>query len=102
MLKSLNMETPAKLAERSKRALMKAVRLCGSTQDLAKKIGITKQHLNYWKSGSSLIPYDIAARIFIITKGQASIYELRPDLTDVTKEFIETSNLYLPDKNNDH
>jgi len=97
------METPAKLAERSKRALMKAIRLCGSTQSLAKKIGITKQRLNYWKSGTNLMHYDIAVKIFIATKGLVSLYDLRPDLTNMTKELIDIGNLYLLNKkNNSH
>ncbi len=102
MLKSLNMETPAKLAERSKRALMMAIRLCGSTKNLAKKIGITKQRLNYWKSGTNLMHYDIAVKIFIATEGLVSLYDLRPDLADTTRKLMEIGNLCLLNKKNNN
>lgn len=79
----------AELVERSKRGLMKAIRLYDSTQSLAKKIGITKQRLNYWKSSTALMPYDIAIKIFIVTDGRVSLYELRPDLAGMTKKLID-------------
>jgi len=81
------MEILAEFVERGKRALMKAVRLCGSTQKLAEKIDITKQMLNYWKTKNSLMPYDMAVKIFIVTDGRVSLHELRPDLTVMTKKL---------------
>jgi DNA-binding transcriptional regulator YdaS (Cro superfamily) len=84
------MKILAEFVERGKRGLIKATRLYGSTQNLAKKIGISKQYLNYWKTKNSLIPYEIAVKIFVVTEGQVSINELRPDLRNMTKKLAET------------
>lgn len=81
------MRASFKIVEQSKRGLMKAIRLFCSTKDLALRIGISKQRINYWKSSDVLMPYEIAIKIFVATNGQISIYELRPDLADLTRQY---------------
>ncbi|MEI8055471.1 MAG: YdaS family helix-turn-helix protein [bacterium] len=81
-----------KNVKRSNRALTKAEQLYGSASELARKIGISKQRFNYWKSGKTLLPYDKAVKIFIVTDGRVSLYDLRPDLSLLTKGFARYSN----------
>ena len=78
--------------KRSNRALAKAEQLYGSAIALAKKIGVSKQRLNYWRSGKTLLPYDKAVAIFITTQGKISLYDLRPDLSMLTREYAKHSN----------
>lgn len=76
----------------SNKALTKAEELCGSASALAKKIGVSKQCFNHWRSGKTLLPYDKAVSVFIITGGRVSLYDLRPDLSLLTRECARYSN----------
>ena len=69
----------------SRNAIEKAGRIIGSETALAKKIGISKQRLNAWKN--SLMPYDMAIAIYLITDGKVDIDELRPDKRFLTKRL---------------
>jgi len=67
-------------------AIVRAAKIVGSEKILAAKIGVSRQILNYWKF-HTLLPCDVAIRICIVTNGEISIYELRPDLKGVMKGF---------------
>ena len=69
----------------SRNAIEKAAKIIGSETALAKKIGVSKQRLNYWKN--ALMPYDMAIAIYLITEGKVDIDELRPDKRFLTKKF---------------
>lgn len=75
--------------ERCNKALLKATRLKGSENALAKEIGVNRQNINYWKLSNTLPPYEEAAKICMATRGRVSIYDLRPDLEAFTREFVE-------------
>lgn len=75
--------------ERSNKALQKAAKLKGSGNILASEMGVTRQSLYYTKMSNGLIPYEKAIKICMVTKGMVSLYELRPDLEKLTREFVE-------------
>jgi len=77
----------------SNKALAKAERLYGCASSLAKKIGVSKQCYRYWRTKKTLLPLEKAMRIFIVTKGKISLYDLRPDLKFLIGEFIRTHSL---------
>lgn len=83
------METLAETIERSRRAIIRASLLCGSSIILAKKIGVSKQRLNHWKSGYALLPYEAAVKIFVVTNGQVGLHDLRSDLIHTTKKMVK-------------
>lgn len=64
----------------SANAIVKAAKMFGSERALAEKIGISRELLHYWKSNKKLLHLDKAIDIYIVTGGEVSIYELRPDL----------------------
>ena len=76
-----------KAIKRSNKALTKAAQLYGSASALAKEIGVSKQHVSYWRSGKTLLPYDNAVKIFIATNCRVSLHDLRPDLSLLTREL---------------
>lgn len=76
----------------SNKALAQAERLYGSASALAKRIGVSKQCFRYWRSGKTLLPYEQAVKIFIITRGKVSLYDLRPDLSWLTEEYAKYSS----------
>lgn len=71
----------------SSAAICRAEKIMRSETNLAAKINTTKQNLNYWKS-HSLIPYEKAVEIHVVTYGLVNVNELRPDLKYLTKNFI--------------
>lgn len=70
----------------SAEAINKAAKIVGSEKALAAKIGVNRQNLNYWKF-NTLLPYDKAAAIYVITDGMVGIDELRPDQQRLTKKL---------------
>ena len=70
----------------STEAINKAEKMFGSGTALAKKIGTTRQRLYYWKS-NTLLPYEKAMAIYVVTDGAVSIDELRPDQKAWTRKF---------------
>lgn len=74
----------------STRAIIKAERLVGSETELARIVGVNRQNINYWKSPHTcgLLPYDVAIRITMATRGEVTLYELRPDLKYLTDDWI--------------
>jgi DNA-binding transcriptional regulator YdaS (Cro superfamily) len=81
-----------KIITLSNKTLAKAEQLYGSATALAEKIGVSKQVFSYWRSGKTLLPYEKAIEIFIITNGKISLYDLRSDLASLTKDFAEYHN----------
>lgn len=75
--------------EISTRAIIRAGRIIGSGNALAKKIGVTRQSINYWKSPLGFPPYDKAAAIYVVTNGQVSLDELRPDLKSLNDNLVK-------------
>ena len=72
------MKVPQSYILISTEAILKAERMFGSEKALAKAIGVSRQCLSYWKY-NTLLPYDIALLIYVVTKGEVDIDELRPD-----------------------
>jgi hypothetical protein len=83
------MKVPREYKEISTRAIIKADRLIGSENALAKIIDVNRQNINYWKSSHGLPPYDKAVKICVATKGKVTLYELRPDLKSLTDDWIK-------------
>ena len=72
-------------------AIDKASRLLGSERSLIKRLGIGRHNIRYWKF-NTLLPYDKAIAIHIITNGKVTLDELRPDLKSLNKKItIATS-----------
>jgi DNA-binding transcriptional regulator YdaS (Cro superfamily) len=71
----------------SRNAIIKAAKIVGSEKILAERIRVSRQILNYWKH-NTLLPYDKAIEICLVTRGEVSIYELRPDFKNKMKEFM--------------
>lgn len=81
-------------------AIDKASKLVGSDRRLARQIDVSSQSILYWKF-NTLLPYDKAVAIHIITNGKVSLDELRPDLkllnkkiTIVTSDDVAIANKY--------
>lgn len=70
----------------SANAIMRAAKIVGSEKILAKKIGVSRQLLNYWKH-NTLLPFDMALAICLVTKGVVALHELRPDLKGKIREY---------------
>jgi len=58
--------------------IRKAEKMFGSEKALAEKIGVDRQRLSYWKT-VTLIPYEFAVEIFMVTGGKVTLDELRVD-----------------------
>jgi DNA-binding transcriptional regulator YdaS (Cro superfamily) len=71
----------------SSAAISKAAKIFGSEAALAKKIGVSKQKLNYCKD--TLLPYEMALSIYLVTDGKVDINELRPDRKPLMKQLKE-------------
>lgn len=56
----------------------KAIELAGSQKALADLLGVTQQHVSYWKNNR--VPAERAHQIAVALDQQVSVYELRPDL----------------------
>ena len=69
----------------STEALYKAERIFGSEKAFAKIIGVSRQCLSYWKF-NTLLPYDMALRVYVATNGEVDICELRPDCKGLTRK----------------
>jgi len=77
----------------SGKAIDKASKLLGSEIILARQLGVSRHNVHYWKF-NTLLPYDKAVAIHIITNGKISLDELRPDLKLLNKKItITTSDL---------
>lgn len=62
----------------SKRGLIEAIKLFGTHQELANKIGVTRQAVTQWLNREDSIPYAQAVKISAATKGQVSVCALVP------------------------
>ncbi len=71
-------------------AIKRAIDVAGSPTSLAKKMGVSKQLVYYWKL-KGLPPYIFANKIFLATAGKIGIEEICPQyevLTHETKKLI--------------
>ena len=68
-------------------AVKRAVAYVGSARKLAKKIGVSHTIVSSWANLDRSIPYEKAIHICILTSGEVTIEELRPDLIHLTKKF---------------
>jgi DNA-binding transcriptional regulator YdaS (Cro superfamily) len=85
--RSKKMKRPKGAIIESADAIVKAAKIFGTEKALAEKIGVSRERLFYWKI-NTLLPYDKAVSIYIVTDGQVDINELRPDLRRLTKKFV--------------
>lgn len=66
----------------SNRALMKAIKIIGSINNLSLETGISKQSISKWLYDPSIkIPAHQVPKIVIATNGKIRPEELRPDVT---------------------
>lgn len=70
-------------------AIDKASRLLGSARILARQLGVSRHNIRYWRF-NTLLPYDKAVAIHVITKGRVSLDELRPDLKLLNRKITIT------------
>lgn len=61
-------------------ALIKAVKVAGSQQALAKKIGVSQGHLWCWLNRDKRVPAERCAAIEEATNGTVTCEDLRPDV----------------------
>ena len=66
--------------------IKKAEDWAGSETALALLMGERKQKINYWKL-YGLIPFDMAMKMSVITKGYVDLIELRPDVGVILKKY---------------
>lgn len=63
-----------------KKPLQRAVQVAGSQAALAKKLGVTPQHVWNWLNRDEKVPAEQAIPIETATEGKVSRHDLRPDL----------------------
>lgn len=63
-------------------ALKRAIEICGSQAELAKRVGKTQGHVWQWLNRDRKVPAEMARRIEAATDGKVARHELRPDLYD--------------------
>lgn len=61
-------------------ALMKAIELCGSQAELARRLGAFTPQVNEWVKGGRPVPAHRCAAIEAATDGLVTCEQLRPDL----------------------
>ncbi|TQE95221.1 MAG: helix-turn-helix domain-containing protein [Spiribacter salinus] len=61
-------------------AIMKAVQVCGSQSELARRIGVKQAHVWYWIHRGRKAPPEHCRAIETATGGVVSVYDLRPDV----------------------
>jgi DNA-binding transcriptional regulator YdaS (Cro superfamily) len=60
-------------------AIQKVIKIVGSQNALAKRLGTSQQRVNYWvKTGK--VPAEVVISIEKATEGKVRKHELRPDL----------------------
>lgn len=64
----------------NKQALMKAIEVCGSQAELARRIVATTAQVNEWTKGGRPVPALRCWPIEAATDGEVRCEELRPDL----------------------
>jgi len=64
----------------SKKALQKAVNICGGQASLARAIGVTQPNIWYWLNDGKHVPAEHCASIETATSGEVTRHDLRPDL----------------------
>lgn len=69
-------------------ALRRAIKIIGSQEKLAEKLGITQGAISHWfnKNIGLVPPIDYVIEIEKATGGQVTRYELRPDFFEEKKE----------------
>jgi len=67
-------------------AIDKASDFFDNEANLAKKVGVSKQILNYWKKNMSL-PLDMALEICVATGGKVRLEELYPNRSKTIKKY---------------
>ena len=67
--------------------ISKAIKIAGSITKLAKKMGVTRQSVDYWRYMRKPIPYDKAIRMHVAVEGEVTVDELRPDMKTWTRKF---------------
>jgi DNA-binding transcriptional regulator YdaS (Cro superfamily) len=61
-------------------ALARAVRICGSQSELARRIRVKQQNVWSWLNKSKRVPAEACKAIEDATGGQVTCHELRPDV----------------------
>lgn len=62
-------------------SLDRAIEVCGSQAELARRIGLKQQYVNNWKERSNgRVPGEHCIKIELATAGAVTRYELRPDV----------------------
>lgn len=69
-------------------ALRRAIKIIGSQEKLAEKLGITQGAVSHWfnKNIGLVPPIDYVVEIEKATNGQVTRYELRPDFFESIKK----------------
>lgn len=67
-------------------AIRKAVEVCGSQSELARRIGVKQGHIWYWLHRGKKAPPEFCRAIEIATGSAVSIHDLRPDVFGETPE----------------
>jgi DNA-binding transcriptional regulator YdaS (Cro superfamily) len=67
--------------------LLKAVKLIGSQQKLADKLGISRKVVNNWLNAGIDIPLKHALQIEVFTNGSIKAVHLNPDNKDVINSY---------------
>ena len=72
----------------SKEALRRAIKIVGSQEKLAEKLGITQGAVSHWfnKNVGLIPPLDYVVEIEKATGGKVTRYELRPDFFEEIKK----------------
>ena len=71
----------------SANAIEKASRILGSERTLAELLDVSRSNIRYWRF-NTLLPYDKAMTICVITGGKVTLDELRPDLKSLNRKAV--------------
>ena len=67
-------------------ALQKAIAICGSRRELARRISVympcTSGRIDMWFSRNTMVPMDAAPFIAAAVDGEVSVYELCPEYSE--------------------
>jgi DNA-binding transcriptional regulator YdaS (Cro superfamily) len=60
--------------------VQKAIDICGSQTELARRCGVMQQHVWKWRNSLNRIPAERAVAIEAATSGAVTVEQLRPDV----------------------